>query len=74
MKSIYAGSPKNPPAFCHSSLHPGYVTVKEMKRHNCLGKQCPLLEKYEHEYWHMRDRAKKKKMENRAAFAARVGR
>lgn len=52
-KTIYGGKPKNPPAYC--CLHCGTLTVKEMKRKNCLGKQCKHLKRYEdHEYWKQR--------------------
>ncbi len=70
MKTIYGGEPKNPPAYCRK--HRGYVTVAEMKRHECLRKQCNHLCKYEHPYWQQREAIKKKKQESRAAFAAKL--
>ena len=72
MKTIYGGEPKNPPAYCQ--YHHGYVTVAEMKRHECLKKQCPHLQKYEHQYWQQRENMKAKKKASRAAFAEKVGR
>lgn len=52
-KTIYGGRPKNPAAYC--ALHNGSLTVKEMKKKGCLGKQCRHLRKNEqHEYWHQR--------------------
>ena len=59
MKSIYGGEPKNPPAFCR--LHRGYLTVPEMRRHECLKKQCRHLCKYEHPYWQQRQIMKQKR-------------
>ena len=31
---------------CHSTLHPGKLTQKELTEHECLKKQCSRLEKY----------------------------
>lgn len=42
-KTIYGGKPKNPVAYC--ALHNGSLTVKEMKKKGCLGKQCHHLRK-----------------------------
>lgn len=42
-KTIYGGKPKNPAAYC--ALHNGSLTVKEMKKRGCLGKQCHHLRK-----------------------------
>lgn len=52
-KSIYGGKTKNPAAYC--ALHNGTLSVKEMKKKQCLGKQCRHLRKNEqHEYWNQR--------------------
>jgi hypothetical protein len=52
-KTIYGGKPKNPVAYCE--LHNGSLTVKEMKKKGCLGKQCHHLRKNkQHEYWNQR--------------------
>lgn len=59
-KTIYGGKPKNPAAYC--MLHNGSLTVKEMKRKSCLGKQCRHLRKNaEHEYWKQRELQKARK-------------
>ena len=58
-KTIYGGKPNNPVGYC--CLHCGLLTVKEMKRKNCLGKQCRHLKRFEdHEYWRQRRIAKEK--------------
>ena len=45
--------------FCHSSKHRGFLSVKNMKRHDCIGKQCPMFEKYENApYWQEKRRRK----------------
>lgn len=52
--------------YCHNKSHKGYLSVKMIKKHECLRKQCPFLEKYEdHEYWKQRERIKLKKKENK---------
>lgn len=70
MKTIYGGEPKNPPAYCRR--HCGYLTVKEMKRHECLRKQCRHLCKYEHPYWQQREIMKAKKQEKRNQLEDRI--
>lgn len=70
MKSLYAGSPKNPPATCRH--HHCSLTVKEMKKHECLRKQCVYLQKHEHTYWEQRELMKQRKKASRAEFAAKI--
>lgn len=50
-----------PCAVCHSEAHKGYLTVKAVKEHNCLGKNCPSLQKLEHDYWTQVERKKLEK-------------
>lgn len=59
-KTIYGGRPANPAAYC--ALHCGALTVHEIKRKNCLGKQCHHLQKNEqHQYWNQRALRKSRK-------------
>lgn len=59
-KTIFGGRPNNPAAYCN--LHCGALTVKEIKRKGCLGKQCwHLLKNEQHEYWKQRELAKARK-------------
>ena len=45
--------------YCY--YHCAALTVKTLKGHNCLGKQCNALKRYEnHDYW--RQRAQKKEL------------
>ena len=38
--------------YCHNKSHVGKISKKIMKQHQCLAKNCALLEKYEHKrYW-----------------------
>lgn len=59
-KTIFGGKPNNPAAYCR--FHHGTMTVKEIKRKGCLGKQCYYLRKNEeHEYWKQRALEKARK-------------
>ena len=70
IKSLYAGHPKNPPAFC--KYHNCFLTPAEMKRHECLKKQCPNMIRFEqHDFWRQREEKKQQKKASRAAFAAK---
>ena len=38
--------------FCYCDTHKGYITVNLMKSHDCLGKECPFLHRFEDfPYW-----------------------
>lgn len=48
--------------YCHSNMHKGRLTVRMMRQHKCLQKQCHLFEKYpEHPYWVEKELIKAKK-------------
>ena len=78
-KTIYGGKPKNPVAYC--ALHNGSLTVKEMKKKGCLGKQCHHLQKNEPErkvdmenlYYQMKDGRYIRKHELEEAFYIQHG-
>jgi hypothetical protein len=43
--------------YCH--YHCAALTVKTLKGHNCLGKQCNALKKYEdHDFWRQHEQKK----------------
>ena len=72
IKSLYAGSPKNPAGFC--KYHHCYVTVAEMRKHECLQKQCKnLIRMEQHPWWAERERKKQLRKERKAALNARLG-
>lgn len=56
-------------AFCHYRPHSGALTVKNLKKHQCLNKQCPHLEKYEHDFWVEREKIKQLKKQKKALVA-----
>ncbi len=65
-------TPQRAVGFCHYRQHQGYLSVKQLKNHNCLGKQCPYLQKYEDNiFWirrvEIKELKKAKKLELMAA-------
>ena len=61
-KTIYGGRPETPAAYCH--LHNGCLSVHELRRKNCLGKQCRYFEKNPaHPFWRERERIRQKRKE-----------
>ena len=50
--------------YCHK--HHCYMTVRQIRCRNCLGKQCWHLEKNEdHDWWRQREVTKKKRKERK---------
>ena len=57
---------KNVIGCCHYMLHPGKLTKPLLRKHNCLEKKCPFLEKYEDRpFWTAYKRAQLAKSEAR---------
>lgn len=42
-----------------------YLTVKQLKKHECLGKQCQYLDKIQHRFWDIRDKKLQSKKQNK---------
>ena len=42
---------KAPCGVCHCKEHEGYLTVSQMKEHDCISKRCYYFQKLEHSYW-----------------------
>ena len=62
--NFYKGQPQkeNAVGYCHNPEHRGYLSLKNLKKHKCLAKQCRYLHKYEdHKYWAERERIKAEK-------------
>lgn len=57
----FANQPKGTPVgWCNHNKHRGKLSVKLMKQHKCLAKECPYFTKNEkHQYWEDRERIKK---------------
>lgn len=51
--------------------HCAALTVKTLKGHNCLGKQCNYLKKYEdHDYWRQHEQKKELRKIRRQKLAS----
>lgn len=53
---LYSTYAKDPCAYCR--LKKVSLTVKQLKKKECLKKQCKWLSKYKHEYWQQREEVK----------------
>jgi hypothetical protein len=51
--------------YCHR--HGCHMTCKQLKRKECLKKQCHALERYDHEYWRQRELIKIRKKDKEIA-------
>jgi hypothetical protein len=61
-----------PVGWCNHRKHKGKLSVKQMKSHECLKKQCVFFVKNEkHQYWEYRDQHKQSK--KKAKYLARFG-
>lgn len=55
-------SRENTVAYCNNPKHFGYLSVKLIKNHKCLDKQCRYLQPYEDKpFWINRKRIKREK-------------
>lgn len=55
-KTLYGCRSANTCAYCWK--HYRALTPKQLKRKECLRKQCAALERFEHPYWELRDKKK----------------
>jgi len=51
--------------FCHNNLHRGYISKSLLKSHECIEKECTLLERFDHRYWAQIERERNAKQERR---------
>lgn len=66
VKNIYGNELSGTPvAYCFYKHHRGYLTVKNLKKHECLRKQCPCLKKLPSPYWEKREAVKQKRRERK---------
>lgn len=62
--SIMKGQPPKDKAaaFCSCNAHKGWLSVRMIREHGCLGKQCPFLNiRHSHPYWEERAVLKERK-------------
>lgn len=65
---------KRPVGRCHSGLHPGLLTVKQMKDHGCRQKHCPRFEIFtDHPYWAQMESRRKERYEKRKRYEKQCG-
>lgn len=63
-RTIYGGHTENVCAWC--GFHKGCLTVKHLKKHKCLKKNCNALVRYDdHPYWEERKIKKINKKEKK---------
>lgn len=65
VKGLYGAQFKKERACGYCHYHHKYLTVKMVKAHECLQKQCDALQKYDHEWWRQRDLKKQRKKANK---------
>ena len=59
---MYNQTQKMPVGWCHHNKHRGKLSVKQMRKHQCLKKQCPFLAKnLKHSYWEEREYVRQSK-------------
>ena len=63
----FANQPKGMPVgWCNHNKHRGKLSVRLMKQHKCLGKNCPFFKKNEeHQYWQEREHIKQSKKDKK---------
>ena len=59
LHGLYGSQIHRTRAVGYCKRHCAVLTVKMLKGHNCLGKQCNALKKYEdHDYWRQQEQRK----------------
>ena len=66
LPGLYGSEINKARAVGYCKLHCAALTVKTLKGHECLRKQCNALKKYEeHDFWRQREVMKARKKENK---------
>lgn len=56
--------------YCWSTQHPGYLSVADVEKHQCLCKNCPGLEQFEDSgYWNQQKRKIEHKIERKESLS-----
>ena len=53
-------------------LHKCNITADQMKKRECLHKECTALRKLPHPYWEQREKTKQKRLERKERLAAEL--
>ena len=66
LHGLYGSQVSRAKAVGYCKLHNAALTVKTLKCHECLRKQCNALKRYEeHDYWRQREVLKARKKANK---------
>ena len=68
LKSLYGTEISKKRCVGYCKKHDGYMTCKQVKRKECLRKQCRAFVRYEHEFWTQRELIKMKKKIRRQPY------
>ena len=69
---LYGSHISRSKAVGYCKYHNAALTVNTMKCHQCLGKQCNALKKYEeHDFWRQHEQKKAQKKERKQTLALR---
>lgn len=55
----------------YCKFHKAALTTKTLKGHNCLGKQCDSLVKYDHDFWRQHEQRKEWRKTRKQSLTAR---
>lgn len=62
LNGLYGSTISRNRAVGYCYFHKAALTVKTMKGHGCLGKQCDALKKYEeHDFWRQHEQKKERR-------------
>lgn len=61
--TLYGSKSSNVAGYCKH--HSRYLTVRQIKEHECLAKQCWHLDKKEHPWWKYRTEMKQKRKDRK---------
>lgn len=72
MQSLYNTEISEKRVVGYCQRHHCYLSSTQLKRKECLKKQCSHLEKQEHEFWRQREIAKERRQLRKAAMKRKV--
>lgn len=66
LPGLYGSEIRKNKAVGYCMFHKTALTVKTLKGHGCLGKQCDALERYmDHDFWRQHEQKKARKKERK---------
>ena len=70
LQSLYNTEISDKKCIGYCQRHHCYISTTQLKRKECLKKQCVHLERYEHEFWRQRELTKAKRKQRKITFGA----